>query len=233
MQLQQLLLFWLPGRPLKSMLRMIAEYYHRMKSTIPPKQRILKCAVLEFSRHGYSGAHMSRIARQAKISKRMLFYYFVSKKRLFEVVIESAWANGDVLVMSPRAAVEMPAFWSAFYLRNRDWTKLWAWEGLEWKKKGVLREKERRDFWKKALEMFKASTGPGGYPPSLDGPFTLFGLVAMEMAPVLFPNLAHLILNKDTEDPAFQRQWLSFMRTFSEVLMRSDLLPKKESAETR
>jgi AcrR family transcriptional regulator len=191
-----------------------------------PADRILTCALKEFSRHGYSGARMDRIARGAAISKRMLFYYFGSKQRLFEVVLESAWRNGEVISAAPPSAAETMPFWTAFYMNNPEWTRIVGWEGLEWKKGPVLREKERRVFWKYATEMTKK----GGWPPELDTAHLLFALIAMEMAPVLFPNLARLILDRDTRLPAFQREWTSFMRSFNQVLMRTDPAPADISA---
>jgi AcrR family transcriptional regulator len=169
---------------------------------------------------------MDRIARQAKISKRMLFYYFKSKQGLFEVVIQSAWQKGEILQVSPKSAVDMLPFWTTWYMDNPEWTKLLGWEGLEWENRSIPQVRTRRTYWKRALTMVRAEVGPGKWPSDLDPRYILFGLIAMEMAPVLFPNLAYLIIERDTNDPQFKKEWISFMSRFSRILMRTDLVSK-------
>lgn len=198
----------------------------KARQPAPPEERILKCAIKEFSRHGYAGARMDRIAIQAKISKRMLFYYYGSKKRLFERVIESDWQTDKIMQEAPTTVLESLAFWSAFYLNNRDSTKLVGWEGLEWRNEALPREKERRALWKRSIKIMKDSAGLDGWPEDLDSAFLLFGLISMEMAPVLLPNLAALILEQDTTRPEFQQKWMKFMQSFGEAMMRSSLSHK-------
>lgn len=49
--------------------------------------RIISAAGEEFSRHGFDGARVARIARQAGVNKQLLFYYFHSKRGLFSAVL--------------------------------------------------------------------------------------------------------------------------------------------------
>ena len=41
-----------------------------------------------FAKHGYEGLSMSGLAREAQISKALLYHYFPSKRRLFEAALE-------------------------------------------------------------------------------------------------------------------------------------------------
>src|SRR2546423_10298428 len=41
----------------------------------------------EFSRHGFEGARVARIARRAGVNKPLLFYYFHSQRGLFSAVL--------------------------------------------------------------------------------------------------------------------------------------------------
>jgi TetR/AcrR family transcriptional regulator len=59
----------------------------RKEQKLDASQRILKAALKEFSTYGLSGARMERIAEVAKVNKAMIFYYFSSKEKLYEVVI--------------------------------------------------------------------------------------------------------------------------------------------------
>ena len=63
------------------------------------RQRILKAALKEFSTFGFSGARMERIAEAAKINKAMLFYYFASKKNLYQRVIREVFQQIFPMVM--------------------------------------------------------------------------------------------------------------------------------------
>ena len=55
--------------------------------------RILGAALQEFARYGLGGARVDRIAERAGANKRMLYYYFGDKERLFLAVLESAYAR--------------------------------------------------------------------------------------------------------------------------------------------
>ncbi len=57
------------------------------------RARILKAAAAEFAQHGFAGGRGERIARRARSSERMLYYYFGSKDELFRAVLEAAYAS--------------------------------------------------------------------------------------------------------------------------------------------
>src|SRR5882724_5152694 len=60
---------------------------------MPPKLsndralRIVAAAREEFARRGFAGARVEQIARQAGVNKQLLFYYFHSKRGLFQAVL--------------------------------------------------------------------------------------------------------------------------------------------------
>ena len=49
--------------------------------------RILTAAREEFARRGFAGARVEQIARRAGVNKQLLFYYFHSKRGLFQAVL--------------------------------------------------------------------------------------------------------------------------------------------------
>jgi AcrR family transcriptional regulator len=53
--------------------------------------QILEAAAREFARSGLGGARVERIAAQAGVNVRMLYYYFSSKDELFLAVLERAY----------------------------------------------------------------------------------------------------------------------------------------------
>ena len=52
---------------------------------------VLEAAAAEFARYGLGGARVDRIAAQAGVNVRMLYYYFTSKDALFLAVLERAY----------------------------------------------------------------------------------------------------------------------------------------------
>ena len=54
---------------------------------------ILAAARDEFAEHGLGGARMDRIAERAGLNKRLIYYYFEDKERLFQAVLEQAYLH--------------------------------------------------------------------------------------------------------------------------------------------
>ncbi|MEX0760370.1 MAG: TetR/AcrR family transcriptional regulator [Tistlia sp.] len=55
------------------------------------RRDILRAARAEFAAYGLGGARVDRIAAQAGLNKRMLYYYFRSKEGLFTAVLEAVY----------------------------------------------------------------------------------------------------------------------------------------------
>lgn len=54
---------------------------------------ILLAARAEFAEHGLGGARVDRIAERADVNKRLIYYYFGNKDKLFLAVLENAYAD--------------------------------------------------------------------------------------------------------------------------------------------
>lgn len=65
----------------------------RRRSPEEVQARILEAAVAEFAEHSFSGARIDRISSRAKTVDRMLYYYFGSKERLYQAVLEHVYAR--------------------------------------------------------------------------------------------------------------------------------------------
>jgi len=57
------------------------------------RELIFRAAMKEFSRFGYSGARMDRIASTAKCNIRMVYHHFGKKKDLYRIVLEEAYVD--------------------------------------------------------------------------------------------------------------------------------------------
>jgi AcrR family transcriptional regulator len=54
---------------------------------------ILNAARDEFAEHGLGGARVDRIAERAGLNKRLIYYYFEDKEKLFQAVLEQAYSH--------------------------------------------------------------------------------------------------------------------------------------------
>jgi len=54
---------------------------------------ILEAAVREFADHGIAGARTDAIAREARVNKALLYYYFKDKEELYGAVMEQAFSG--------------------------------------------------------------------------------------------------------------------------------------------
>ncbi len=55
------------------------------------KRNIVEAATHEFARKGYGGARVDAIAARTRTSKRMIYYYFGDKERLYLAVLEAVY----------------------------------------------------------------------------------------------------------------------------------------------
>jgi len=198
--------------------------------SLSPRERILKCALREFSKHGYSGGRVARITRAAKVNERMLFYYFESKEKLFTVVLESIWKEGHLVEEAPPTPEQSVTFWSELYRNNPDWARMALWEGLERQKTEFEDEADRRKFWKISLDKMSCFKGPGGWPEFLDLPHMLLSLLAMELAPLSLPHFARLITGKKPSSPEFIAERKVFLKDFAYFLAQRKIPSHKKPA---
>ena len=64
----------------------------RQRDAERTQREILDVATSEFADRGYAGARVDEIAARTSTTKRMIYYYFGSKERLFVAVLERAYA---------------------------------------------------------------------------------------------------------------------------------------------
>jgi len=67
----------------------------RRKNGVAPRtrERILKAAIREFSRQGYRGGRVERIAKDARANLRMIYHYFGGKEGLYMASLERVYVE--------------------------------------------------------------------------------------------------------------------------------------------
>src|ERR1700675_1754234 len=92
-----------------------ADHLRRVRDPERTRGRILAAALQEFAAKGFAGARVARIARRARVNKRMLYHYFGNKDGLFREILgrklgeRMAWAT---------AAPDDPAEWLPRWVRH-------------------------------------------------------------------------------------------------------------------
>ncbi|RYG11377.1 MAG: TetR/AcrR family transcriptional regulator [Burkholderiales bacterium] len=93
---------------------------------------ILAAAKGEFAEYGLGGARMDRIAERAGLNKRLIYYYFEDKEKLFQAVLEQTYRDIreeerklNLLNLKPAAALRrlMEFTWD-YYLKHPEFLTL-------------------------------------------------------------------------------------------------------------
>lgn len=103
------------------------------------REAILAAGLAEFSRQGFDGARLDRIAAAAGCAKRMVYYYFESKEGLYLAVLEKSYSDIrrsetglDLSGLPPAEALVRLAVGSFdYHQRNLDFTRLVLVENLQ------------------------------------------------------------------------------------------------------
>lgn len=96
------------------------------------RREILEIAFEEFAESGLLGANTDAIAARAKVTKRLIFYYFNTKEELFTAVLEMAYGKMRVAeenlhldALEPEAAIRSLAeFTFDFHQSNQQYVRL-------------------------------------------------------------------------------------------------------------
>ncbi|EYC51306.1 TetR family transcriptional regulator [Hylemonella gracilis str. Niagara R] len=104
----------------------------RLRDADRSQGTILAAARDEFAEFGLGGARMDRIAERAGLNKRLIYYYFEDKEKLFQAVLEQAYGNIreeerklNLLDLTPAEAVrKLVAFTWNYYLAHPEFLTL-------------------------------------------------------------------------------------------------------------
>jgi AcrR family transcriptional regulator len=121
------------------------------------RNRIIDTAARLFARHGYENTSLAYVARQAEVSKALVFWHFENKESLFDEVIEQTIAPyhivggaiGNLQNLPPAEALDMLAErYAEFVLDNIDSVRFFL--------SLFLREEKMPDaFFSRVLELYR------------------------------------------------------------------------------
>lgn len=192
---------------------------HLVRHPERTRARILAASLAEFAAHGYAGTRVDRIARRARVNKRMLYHYFGSKDGLFRAVLgrklgeRAAW-----ITATPDDPAETLPYWFGLVYSEPEWIRLLEWEALEMGSGAVSRETERRHRLQQAVELLRDRQARGHLRSDVDPRHLLLAMMGLTMLPLAFPQLTRLVTGLRPMEPAFRRQRVEFLRQFAEAL---------------
>lgn len=180
------------------------------------RERILTAALREFSARGLAGARVDRIARRARINKRMLYHYFGNKDGLFREIMRRklaervAWATA-----APDDPGETLSHWFRLACEDMDWVRLSEWEALSVADGPVLSEAERRRAFGSGVAKLRAVQAKGLLPRQLDPRHLLLAMMGLTAFPLAFPQITRLVTGLSPRDPVFRKRRIEFLRSFA------------------
>jgi AcrR family transcriptional regulator len=183
------------------------------------RDRILAAALAEFSAQGFAGARVARIARRARVNKRMLYHYFGNKEDLFREIFDRKLRERAGWVTE--APVDLGAslrYWFAMACEDSDWIRLTQWEALGQGEDPVIQETERRASLVRALDDLRDRQRRGLLPANLDAGHLLLAILGLITYPLAFPQVTRMVTGQSASDPGFRRERAEFLQRFSAAL---------------
>jgi AcrR family transcriptional regulator len=183
------------------------------------RDRILAAALAEFSAEGFAGARVARIARRARVNKRMLYHYFGNKDDLFrEIFDRKLRERAGWITEAPADLGASLRYWFEMACEDSDWIRLSQWEALGLGEGPVIREDERRASLLRAVGDLRDRQRRGLLPADLDAGQLLLTILGLIAYPLAFPQVTRMVTGRSASDPVFRRERAEFLRRFSNAL---------------
>jgi AcrR family transcriptional regulator len=183
------------------------------------QDRILAAALAEFAAEGFAGARVARIARRARVNKRMLYHYFGNKEDLFrEIFDRKLRERAGWITEAPADLGASLTYWFEMACEDSDWIRLIQWEALGTGEGPVIREEERRASLAGALGDLRDRQHRGLLPRDLEPGQLLLAILGLITYPLAFPQVTRMVTGKSPSDPGFRKEHAEFLRRFSEAL---------------
>ena len=181
------------------------------------RARIIAAASDEFGRHGIAGARVDRIARAARINKRMLYHYFGGKAQLYSAVLEAELAAGAFAEAAVGLGERLDAMQLA-YAANGGRVRLLTWEALAAERSAIADERERRAEWRARVDRLREEQLAGKLRVACEPAQLELSLLALAMFPFAFPQLTRLIAGRSPDDPEFLAERREFFGALARTL---------------
>lgn len=179
------------------------------------RERILQAAEEEFAEKGFAGVRIDEIARAAGANKQLIYYYFGSKAKLYDAVLE-------------RMIDARTPFWDAFAQADFEtaldmltarptsvsWERLLSWEGSQFRNEGsLIRQPEmRRARYVSQAQFFRKAQAKGEFDPDLDPEMMAILVAVLNLSRATLPQVVQLATGLDADSEEYAERERIFLR---------------------
>ena len=165
------------------------------------RRLLLDAAAEEFSRRGYEGARVARIAAAAGVGHQLITYHFGGKQGLYDALSER-WVDGTTdLLSGPQPMVELIRSFVHAIHGDEAWARTLVREALDG---GFPASDARVGLLIEIVEKTRLRQKRGDISADLDiGAITL-ALLAASIAPAILPAFARAFVGLDPSSSAFE-----------------------------
>lgn len=186
------------------------------------KEKILAAARKEFATKGFDGARVDLIAQRARVSKRMLYYYYTNKAGLFRAVLEQQVAlRYPTSEYAPEDLGERLTLWFETTFDDPEWVHFLIWEGLRVKRGRVEATEGRLKNFQLRVEKVLHDQELGALPTDIDASFLALAFSAMITFPFAFPQITYFITGLFPTEQAFREKQEIFLHAFAKALRQA------------
>lgn len=112
------------------------------------RARILRIAAQIFADRGFDGTRIEEIARRAKCNRALVYFYFPSKRHLFEAALkETVTLRRQQMGARPATLADIMIYWSEEHRRDPQPIRLLMQEGLAAAKDRAFSPPERGSYY--------------------------------------------------------------------------------------
>jgi len=178
------------------------------------QQKILESALQEFTQHGYHGARIDRIVKNAGVNKRMVYHYFNDKDGLFTAVMKAELGNIQKVTETEPTDdfFELTNHW----LKNIDHTKdyfrlLLSVDSLE-KENAKALEKEQEQGFNFSKQIYSNLLDKEGLSNDVDPAYFLLAMISLTSLPMILPKMSKMITGEDYDSAEFHKEYERVIR---------------------
>ena len=189
------------------------------------RRLLLDAATEEFSRHGYDGARVTRIAAAAGVGHQLITYHFGGKKGLYDALNERWLDRSTELMSGPQSVVELTKTFVYQVHADEGWARTLVREGLDG---GFPISDGRVARLVELVEKTRLRQKRGEISDDLDVGAITLALLAATLAPAILPAFARAFVALDPSSTVFRDLYAEQLGQMVAALGRRE--PGPESA---
>ena len=198
------------------------------------RARILRAAAEEFAHKGEAAVRMDEIARRGQVNKQLIYYYFGSKAKLYEAVLQEM-VERNVGMWEDTAKSDLINGIQGLFSRRQDrgdldWSRLLAWEGLDYGNpqgsKNIVLQSRRTKAYSVVTDLFRRAQATGELDPQIDAEMLTIVFTLVSVGKTLLPQVIEMVTGLDPSSKEYEQRMESFVIAVMRHLGPGETLPE-------